>query len=288
MSIILFKKFFSKRVIFIIMQRRYLIAGNWKLNMNQIQTENFLADLTSELNAIKNISNIETMVIPPFTSLEKAKKIICAKSLPLKLGAQDLSQYDSGAYTGEISAEMLIEIGVEYVLVGHSERREIFLENDLVINAKLKQALAKGLKVILCCGESLETRDAGITDIWVCNQIESALQGIDFARVNLPQNLVIAYEPIWAIGTGKVCQADEANRVISVIRNKLASILGKNIADQIRILYGGSVKGSNIDEIIQQSDIDGALVGGASLKKEDILAIIKSTAENYSTNKQPA
>ncbi len=270
------------------MQRKYLIAGNWKLNMNQAQTESFLEELSSELNAIKNISHIETMVIPPFTSLEKAKNTIRAKSLPFKLGAQDLSQYDSGAYTGEISAEMLMEIGVDYVLVGHSERREIFLENDSVINAKLKQALAKGLKVILCCGESDATRDAGATDSWVCNQIKSALQGLDFNSLNLPQNLVVAYEPIWAIGTGKVCQADEANRVISVIRNKLASILGNNIADQIRILYGGSVKGSNIDEIIQQSDIDGALVGGASLKKEDILAIIKSTAENFSTNKQPA
>jgi triosephosphate isomerase len=270
------------------MQRKYLIAGNWKLNMNQAQTESFLQDLSADLNSIKNISDIETMVIPPFTSLEKARNIIRAKSLPFKLGAQDLSQYDSGAYTGEISAEMLMEIGVEYVLVGHSERREIFHESDSIINAKLKQALSKGLKVILCCGESEATRDAGATDTWVCNQMESAFRYIDFSNLNLPQNLVVAYEPIWAIGTGKVCQADEANRVISVIRKKLATILGENISDQIRILYGGSVKGSNIDEIIQQTDIDGALVGGASLKKEDILAIIKSTADNVSANKQPA
>jgi triosephosphate isomerase len=268
------------------MQRKSLIAGNWKLNMNQVQTESFLGELSQEINSIKNISNIETMIIPPFTSLEKARNIIQAKSLPFKLGAQDLSQFDSGAYTGEISAEMLMEIGVEYVLVGHSERREIFLENDNVINSKLKQALSKGLKVVLCCGESENTRDSGDTDKWVCNQIESALSGLDYASVNLPEMLVIAYEPIWAIGTGKVCQAEEANRVISVIRKKLASILGKTISDQIRILYGGSVKGSNIDEIIQQSDIDGALVGGASLKKEDITAIIKASADSAVTSRQ--
>ena len=264
------------------MQRKYLIAGNWKLNMTQAQTESFLSELTEAINSIKNITEIETMVIPAFTSLEKAKNTIQSQSLPFKLGAQDLSQYDSGAYTGEISAEMLIEIGVEYVLVGHSERREIFLENDNVINAKLNQALSKGLKVILCCGESESTRDSGKTDEWVCHQIESALQGIDISKLDLINNLVIAYEPIWAIGTGKVCQADEANRVISVIRNKLAKLLGANVSDQIRILYGGSVKGSNIDEIIQQSDIDGALVGGASLKKDDIVAIIKATADNAS------
>jgi len=260
------------------MPRKYLIAGNWKLNMTQAQTDSFLSELTEVINPIKNISSIETMVIPSFTSLEKAKSVICQKALPFKLGAQDISQYDSGAYTGEVSAEMLLEIGVDYVLVGHSERREIFLENDAVINAKLKQALSKGLKVILCCGESEATREAGNTDNWVCDQIESALSGLDLAVFNFPQNLVVAYEPIWAIGTGKVCQADEANRVISVIRNKLATLLGKNTSDQVRILYGGSVKGSNIDEIIQQSDIDGALVGGASLKKEDITAIINATA----------
>jgi triosephosphate isomerase len=261
------------------MPRKYLIAGNWKLNMNQAQTEAFLQELSDGLHAIKNISAIDAMVIPPFTSLEKAKNTICSKSLPLKLGAQDLSQFDSGAYTGEISAEMLTEIGVEYVLVGHSERREIFLENDAVINAKLKQALSKGLKVILCCGESEQTREAGKTDSWVSNQINSALEGIEASKFDLANNLVIAYEPIWAIGTGKVCQADEANRVISVIRKKLQELVSKNLADQIRILYGGSVKGSNIDEIIQEPDIDGALVGGASLKKEDILAIIKSSSE---------
>lgn len=262
------------------MPRKYLIAGNWKLNMNQAQTKAFLTDLAGELNSRSDLKNIETMVIPSFTSLQVAKTIIGDKKLNLLLGAQDLSQFDSGAYTGEINADMLLEIGVDYVLVGHSERREIFQENDSVINAKLKQAFAKGLKVILCCGESEQTREAGKTDAWVSSQIVSALAGIDAGDKELASKLVIAYEPIWAIGTGKVCEADEANRVIAVIRTKLKEILGENHANQIRILYGGSVKGSNIDEIIQKSDIDGALVGGASLKKEEILQIISQTAKN--------
>jgi triosephosphate isomerase len=248
--------------------------------MNQAQTKAFLTELAGELNSRSDFKNIETMIIPPFTSLQTAKNTINDKKLNLILGAQDLSQFDSGAYTGEISADMLLELGVEYVLVGHSERREIFQENDSVINAKLKQAFARGLKVILCCGEAEQTREAGKTDTWVSSQIVSALADIDANDTRLADKLVIAYEPIWAIGTGKVCEADEANRVIAVIRAKLKNILGENHANKIRILYGGSVKGSNIEEIIQKSDIDGALVGGASLKKEEIMQIISHTAKN--------
>lgn len=262
------------------MARKYLIAGNWKLNMNQSQTRDFLSSLADEIKANSEIANIETMVIPPFTSLDAAKNSIQKNHLGFLLGAQDLSQYDSGAYTGEINADMLLEIGVEYVLVGHSERREIFAENDVIINAKLKQAFAQGLRVILCCGESEATREAGKTDSWIATQIESALAGIDANDAKLAEKLVVAYEPIWAIGTGKVCDAAEANRVIALIRSKLRELLGENHGNSIRILYGGSVKGSNIEEIIRKSDIDGALVGGASLKKEDFLQIVSITAKN--------
>ena len=245
--------------------RKPIIAGNWKLNKNQKETK----DLANEL--VKGLDNpqAEVIIFPTFTSLSAAAESI--KGSVIKLGAQDFSQYDSGAYTGEVSIEMLKEIGVEVLLIGHSERREIFNEDDSVINAKLSQALKSDLDIILCCGESLETREANKTDEWVTGQIAKALENNSVSNF---QKLSIAYEPIWAIGTGKTCDSAEANRVIAAIRTKVKEILGDVAADQIRILYGGSVKPSSIEEQMAQSDIDGALVGGASLKSEDFLKII--------------
>ncbi len=248
------------------MQRKKLIAGNWKLNMNKAETQAFL----EEFNQINKSNNTEAMIIPPFTSLETAKEN--RKTNQLKLGAQNLSQYKSGAYTGEISAEMLIESGVEAVLIGHSERREIFLENNSIINAKITRAFEAGLTVIFCCGESETIRNEGRTDEWVAQQLRSALEN-NIAN-NLSEKFIIAYEPIWAIGTGKTCDSQEANRVIKFLRQELNSLIGNN-AENVRILYGGSVKASTASELAAQSDIDGALVGGASLKASDFNAIIE-------------
>lgn len=253
------------------MTRKPLIAGNWKLNKNIAETKE-LASALAQFNKDNN-PTVDVMIVPTFTSLAAAQD--CIKDSQIILGAQDFSQHDSGAYTGEVSTEMLKEIGVKAVLIGHSERREIFKEDDEIINAKLNQALKSNLLAVLCCGESLETREAGNTDTWICNQIEAALKNNE---INSDSQLVVAYEPIWAIGTGKTCESNEANRVIKVIRKKLAELLNEDLASKIRILYGGSVKSTTIDAQMAESDIDGALVGGASLKADEFGKIITGAA----------
>ncbi len=255
------------------MNRKPLIAGNWKLNKTAKETIEFSQGLEKFI-AEKKIpeSKIEIAIVPSFTSLAAAK----SQLKQVKLGAQNLSQHVSGAYTGEISAEMLLEQGVDYVLIGHSERREIYVENDAIINQKVSRALSAGLKVIFCCGESLSTREAGNTDTWVCGQIQNGLAGV--SSDNFSTNIVIAYEPIWAIGTGKTCDTPEANRVIKVIRAKIAKLFGADNAAKVRILYGGSVKPSSIAEQMAASDIDGALIGGASLVLADFTSIVEQTA----------
>ncbi|MDD9898168.1 MAG: triose-phosphate isomerase [Candidatus Melainabacteria bacterium] len=257
------------------MKRKKIIAGNWKLNMNQAQTRDFLKEVSGKLSA-DDLNAIEAIVCPPFTSIAAAGETIKEANLKIAVGAQNLSQHQSGAYTGEINAEMLKELGISSVLVGHSERRETFAEDDSVIKAKLNTGLEAGLNVILCCGESEATREVGDTDKWVAGQIASALEGLSLT--DFASRVTIAYEPIWAIGTGKVCDSAEANRVCAMIRSKLAEILDQASADATRILYGGSVKSSNVDEIIAQSDIDGALVGGASIKVEEFPALVASAA----------
>ncbi len=249
------------------MTRKVLIAGNWKLNKNSQETREFLGALEKFLLSHSQIKS-EVVVFPTFTSLAAAQTQI-QKS---KLGAQNLSEHISGAFTGEVSAEMLKELSVTYVLVGHSERREIFKEDDKTLNAKVLRALNAGLKVIFCCGESLQTREAGLTDTWIQNQIKEGLQNV--AKDNISDNIVIAYEPIWAIGTGKTCEASEANRVIRLIREQITILFGETNAQQMRILYGGSVKASTITEQMQESDIDGALIGGASLSIDEFCSII--------------
>ena len=250
--------------------RKIYIAGNWKLNFTQSETKSFLEDLKSK---VKNLnSNICVLVHPSFTSLSTAQEIL--KNSNIHFGAQNCSCQDNGAFTGEVSIAMLKETGVSSIIIGHSERREIFKETDENINSKLKAIRKEAtLTAIVCCGESEETREQGKTDGWVEKQIEAAFKDIQLDISNIDK-VVIAYEPIWAIGTGKTCDSNEANRVIKVIRNKFAKIYSQDLADKISILYGGSVKSSNIEELLKTSDIDGALIGGASLKTEEFAGII--------------
>lgn len=259
--------------------RKKIIAGNWKLNMTQDQTKSFLSEVSSKLNQ-NDLTQVQALVCPSFTSLAVAANAIKESGLTIALGAQNCSQHKSGAYTGEINTEMLKEIGVTHVLVGHSERREHFSEDNATINAKVKTGIEAGLHVILCCGESEATRESGETDAWVAGQIEAGIKGLELN--DFASRITIAYEPIWAIGTGKVCDSAEANRVIKVIRCKLAQLLNQTTADATSILYGGSVKSSNIDEIMGQSDIDGALVGGASIQVAEFPALVASAAKEAS------
>ena len=251
------------------MSRRPIIAGNWKLNNTIEASKALVEDIKVQLLDLPKASMPEVVVCPVFTALSSVTPII--KGSAIALGAQNCYHADNGAYTGEVSLPMLQEVGVEYVVIGHSERREYFSETDEMVNLKAKAILAKGLVPIICCGESLEQREAGVTDSHVESQIRKALEGLTNEEV---AKSVIAYEPIWAIGTGKTCDSVEANRVIAMIRNVVAEVSSKESADAIRILYGGSVKPESIEEQMAQSDIDGALVGGASLKAESFVGIV--------------
>jgi triosephosphate isomerase len=237
--------------------RKKIIAGNWKMFKTQAEAQEFLQGFVTALDETPDEQ--ETVLCVPFTDLW-----IMSKSLHgsrIRLGSQNIHWEDSGAYTGEISGPMLLEIGVRYAIVGHSERREYFGETDETVNRRLKAAQRHGLTPILCVGESKQQRDAGETEAHIFSQLQEGLVDVD------PNNLVVAYEPIWAIGTGETCEAEEANRVIGLIRSKL-----KN--PDVSIQYGGSVKPNNIDEIMAQPEIDGALVGGASLKPESFARIV--------------
>lgn len=228
--------------------RKVIIAGNWKMYKNQAESLAFVQEFKSEVEDLKD--NQEVVLCAPFTSLTALSKHLHGSRI--MLGAQNLHWSDEGAYTGEVSGSMLTEIGVDYVVVGHSERRQYFGETDQTVNLRLKAAQKYKLKPILCVGETKEQRDAGETENVIIAQLKADLLDID------QNNLIIAYEPIWAIGTGDTCESSEANRVIGIIRQQLNN---KNISIQ----YGGSVKPDNIDEIMAQPEIDGALVGGASL-----------------------
>lgn len=255
------------------MKRRPIIAGNWKLNKLQNESKELICGIKSGLKEIDKDDLPQVIVAPVFTSLnivnDQIKECKCGK---IKLAAQNCYFEESGAFTGEVSVEMLKDAGCEYVIIGHSERRTYFNETDEMINKKAKEILKEGLIPIICCGESLEQREANITDSHIKSQIKKALDGISCCDV---AKSVIAYEPIWAIGTGKTCDSDEANRVIKMIRETVKEICDEESANSIRILYGGSVKPETIEEQMSKSDIDGALVGGASLKADSFLCIIK-------------
>lgn len=259
------------------MSRKPIIAGNWKMNLLQEQAKELFEGVK---NFCKDHSaqELPTVVIAPtFTSLGAVNSMKCDCGCgcnKISIAGQNCHWENSGAYTGEISVEMLEDAGCSYVIIGHSERRQYFSETDEMINKKAKAILAGGLIPIICCGETLEQREAGVTDSHIATQIKNALEGLSNDEIAMS---VIAYEPIWAIGTGKTCDSDEANRVIAMIRNVVKEVSNSEAADAIRILYGGSVKPSSIAEQMSKSDIDGALVGGASLKAADFNAIIENT-----------
>ena len=245
--------------------RKKVIAGNWKMNMSPSDVVLFM-DVFKEL--VKDTKN-EVILCVPFVDLTTL--LDCVKGTNIKVGAQNVYFEENGAFTGEISAKMLEDMGVEYVIIGHSERREYFSENDEIINKKMKIAFAHNLKPILCVGETLEQREEGITERWLKSQVENALIGIDSV---LLEDLIIAYEPIWAIGTGRTASNDDANQAIGWIREKISELYGKDIANRIIIQYGGSVKSSNSKELFAMPEIDGGLVGGSSLKPDEFSKVV--------------
>lgn len=249
--------------------RRKIIAGNWKMNNDLQQSVSLIEELKNKLES-KSL-NCDVIICPPFTSLYEAKKLIDGSVI--KLGAQNMFYEDSGAYTGEISAQMLKSVGCEYVILGHSERRTIFGERDEVINKKIKKALSQKLKPIFCVGETLEEREKDITEKVVKRQIEKGLMDVTPDEI---LDVIIAYEPVWAIGTGRTATPQQAQEVHHFIRKLLANMYSKDFANMIVIQYGGSVKPDNARELLSQKDIDGALVGGACLKADSFLGIIES------------
>ncbi|MEI3390686.1 MAG: triose-phosphate isomerase [Clostridia bacterium] len=245
--------------------RRKVIAGNWKMNMLPSEAIEFIEGIAP---LVKN-SEAEIILCVPYTDLFYS--LLTAQNTNIKIGAQNMHWEESGAYTGEVSGEMLKCIGVEYVIIGHSERRQYFNETDETVNKKVKAALRNDLKPIVCVGETLEQREAGKTEEVITSQTKLALEGLTEEQV---QNTIIAYEPIWAIGTGKTATAEDANNSIKDIRNEIRKNYGQNIAENVIIQYGGSVKASNAKELFSTSDIDGGLVGGASLKVEEFANIV--------------
>ena len=245
--------------------RKKVIAGNWKMNMLPDVTIRFIDELTP---LVKDTEN-EVILCVPYTDLFYA--LLTAQNTNIKIGAQNMHWEENGAYTGEVSGPMLKAIGVEYVIIGHSERRQYFAETDETVNKKLKSAFKYGLKPIVCVGETLEEREAGKAEEIITSQTEKALAGLTEEQVG---NTIIAYEPIWAIGTGKTATSEDANNAIKSIRNKISNIYGQMVAKRVIIQYGGSVKASNAKELFTMSDIDGGLVGGASLKTEEFAKIV--------------
>ena len=247
------------------MARQPLIAGNWKMNLNHLEAIALVQKLAFALPE-KYFAKVEVAVIPPFTDIRSVQTLIDGDKLLIKHGAQDVSEHESGAYTGEVSGPMLAKLGCSYVVVGHSERREYHGETDELINKKVRQVLKNEMSPILCVGEALEVREAGGHVEHCTTQVIDGLKGLKAEQVT---DVVIAYEPVWAIGTGKVATAADAQEVCGAVREALDEKYGKEIAEQVRVLYGGSVKSSNIGELVGQRDVDGALVGGASLNADE-------------------
>ena len=241
------------------MARKRIIAGNWKMNM----TPSEAVKLVEELKPLVVNDDVDVVYCVP--AIDIVPVVEAVKGTNVQVGAENFYIEDKGAYTGEISAPMLVDAGVKYVIIGHSERREYFKEDDAFLNKKVKKAIASGLTPILCCGETLEQREMGVTMDWIRLQIKSDLAGVAADDV---KNLVIAYEPIWAIGTGKTATSDQAEEVCKGIRELIAEVYDTDTAEAVRIQYGGSVNAGNAAELFAQPDIDGGLVGGASLKAD--------------------
>ena len=246
--------------------RTPILAGNWKMNMNPEETAEFVKAVKDQLPAS---SEVESVIAAPAVDLPALLEN--AKGSELKVAAENCYFEDKGAFTGETSPKVLKEMGVDYVIIGHSERRDYFHETDEDINKKAKAIFANGMTPILCCGESLETREAGKENEWVVSQIKAGLEGLTSEQVS---KLVIAYEPIWAIGTGKTASSDQAEEMCKTIRETVKDLYNEETAENVRIQYGGSVKPANVKELMAKPDIDGGLVGGASLKPDSYLALV--------------
>ncbi len=253
-------------------ERKPFVGGNWKMNTNRTSS----ADLTrAVVDGLARVEGVEVAVYPPFPYLLSVRSILRDRSSSIRMGAQNVYHRPDGAYTGEISIDMLKDCGATTVLVGHSERRHVIGEQDDLINAKVRAALEAGLECVLCVGETIEQREAGHTDPVNQRQVRSGLADVPGDWVN---RLILAYEPVWAIGTGKTATPDDAQDVHRKLRQLISGLYGPEIAARTRIIYGGSVKPSNAAELFAQPDIDGGLIGGASLKPEDFVGIVKAAA----------
>ena len=250
-----------------------LMAGNWKMNLNHQEAVVLVQKLAWTLDDKEHdYGKVEVVVVPPFTDIRSVQTVVDGDRLKIRYGAQDVSTQDEGAYTGDISAGMLAKLGCSYVVVGHSERREHHAEDDATVNAKAHKAVASGMTPIVCVGEGLDVRQAGRHVEHTLEQLDGSLAGFDAKQVAA---LVVAYEPVWAIGTGEVATPDDAQEVCAAIRARVAETRGDEAAGGVRILYGGSVKAANVAGIMQQPDVDGALVGGASLQADEFGGICR-------------
>jgi len=247
------------------------MAGNWKMHHTHLEAIQVVQKLGYRLDKT-DYDRCEVVVCPAFTALRSVQTTIDGDRLPIKLGAQNVYWEPQGAFTGEVSAPMLAKLNVQYVIVGHSERRELFGETDEMVAKKLRSVLAAGMSPILCVGETLDEREQGTTDDKVCGQVDAALAALPAADA---ARCVVAYEPIWAIGTGRTATSDDANDTIGVIRTQIAKTVGDDVAQGMRILYGGSVKPGNIAELMAMPEIDGGLVGGASLDPDEFARIVR-------------
>ncbi|CRK56321.1 Triosephosphate isomerase [Alloactinosynnema sp. L-07] len=256
------------------MARQVLIAGNWKMNLNHLEAIALVQKIAFSLPE-KYYAKVEVAVLPPFTDIRSIQTMTDGDKLLLKYGAQDISQHDSGAYTGDVSGLMLAKLGCSYVTVGHSERREYHAETDELVNKKIKAALKHGITPIFCLGERIEVREAGTHVEHCTTQLIEGLKGLKAEQV---AKVVVAYEPVWAIGTGRVASSADAQEVCQALRKQLSEKYGDEVANTVRVLYGGSVKSGNIGELVAQDDIDGALVGGASLQADEFTKLCAMAA----------
>ena len=247
--------------------RRNIVVGNWKMNNTVAESVALATALAAELK--KSQAGCEVGIAPSFPALYEVSRAVAESGIIV--AGQNCHFENDGAFTGEVSAKMLVGAGCSHVILGHSERRQLFGETSAIVNSKVKKALAEGLGVILCVGETLEERESGVTETIITGQVVEGLSGVDDIS-----NLVIAYEPVWAIGTGKTASSDQAQEVHASIRATVAGLYGQDVADQLRIQYGGSVKSSNAAELFAMPDIDGGLIGGASLKVDDFMAIVNA------------
>ena len=256
------------------MSRRPLVAGNWKMNLNHLEALALVQKLAFSLTPAE-LDAAEVVVLPPFTDIRSVQTLIDGDRLALRYGAQDLSPHDAGAHTGDVAGSMLAKLGCTYVVVGHSERRADHGEGDEAVRAKVQAAVRAGLVPLVCVGEGLEVRRAAGQVAHATGQLRAALQGLP---AEAARTLVVAYEPVWAIGTGEVATPDDAQEVCAALRATLAELYPGELADGVRLLYGGSVKASNAASLLGQPDVDGALVGGASLDAEEFTRIVRAAA----------